>query len=391
MFWIAGSAAFGSSYHFYQVDSGFFWIWLLFVGVLMLSLFALIVEYALTIVSSTADSEPPPILRLAKLATMALVPRAYKQIVLTLMFLTAGHQLVAQDNSVGWIVWGYLFLTFPATVIVNALSEELLEMLNPLRLIRSAWYSGVYYPGALAVLTMAILLASQLFDGNIILFLLIYPCLIYLMFLFVHLLGLGIAVHRDMFYPPVDFNAEREAQEARNKASQGFLALLSAAHEDVRAGKKREAMHRIIECLDAQQWRNFDLVFTYLKDWSFPDPALHIAGRQIVLLTGRQQFMQALTLAEWVTQQRDDFLIDDVETLRALGQHAATRPQCLAMLTLLENFLKLDPVVGAHIELATLCLELAGTRLRDEKRYLALKQIFVVSAQAGTHNGDVAP
>lgn len=365
-------------------------IWLARATVGILLCVNLLFEYGLDIVETSARGKAtPPVLRgsinargITGIFTLG-EKRFLKQLLMLVVGAGLGQQLLRWGyETAGWLVWACLLLALPAAMTINAVYNNFLAMLNPFTLLHCARSYGWTYLYTLILLLVAVALAVFSLRGPPAVFLTLFPACIYCFFLFFHVLGNGIYRNRQHFFTTVDFAAERRQLTQTSTELAGFNRLLSQAYEDLRAGRQDSALAAIVRHLDATAWQDFDRVFEYVAAWPFREPALHIARQYLVRTTREKRYMRALALAEWCIGQQADFLLADAATLEQLAGHASTRGQCHALLTLLENLFTVQPELAWQTPLGTLGLDIAGNRLKDEKRHAALLRLLTAAGRA---------
>jgi hypothetical protein len=339
----------------------------------------LMLEYCLDLIESSASgSEQAPGLR-NPLRSGGLwdFPRALKLVVVGAIWFGLGNELHDSTPTGAWLLWGTGLLLLPAAMGQCALFDNFLQALNPLALLRCAIESRGYYLLALLLSIMLPLLCWLALQGSTGQFVLCALLIFYFLCLWSRLIGLGLRDYQSSLLQSVDFKTDRAEPAARSESLQQLDKVLTAAHELLRAGNQEQAHQSLASLVDAGNAEDFEEVFGYVSAWPYHSAGIYLADRQLPRLVQRQRFMRGLALLDWCLTRQADYAPADPDALAALAEQAATSAQYGTALQAIENVLTRDPaLLVSHAGLKALCLDLAGTRLRDEKRYQVLQQRF---------------
>jgi hypothetical protein len=262
------------------------------------------------------------------------------------------------------ILLGYAFL-IPASVGVMAINRTLLDAINPIRLVRTAWAIGWQYLliwGYIALLAYALelLYATSLWRSA-------WYALTSLAVLSAFCLtGALIYAHRDSLgFEPIK-SPERKAQAAEHDRLKQRALVLDHLYTATRMHDYRRATSELGQWLSAQDAGEMALdakaVIIQAAQWNSPRGLAELTRCVIthMLQCGRADL--ALDALAASTQLAQTYAPDSEGQALALAQYARTSGRPHLALKVLENFISRAP--GSEISDATRSLlrELSATR-----------------------------
>ncbi len=345
-------------------------LWIVLGGVFVLMFAGLLVDYGMDLLLATSRGEErPPGAR-----SNLMSPRVFTLVLLVAVLATIAYRLGAS----GWVgtatvVWAGLLLLMPAFIRTNVLFSAS-AMLNPVSLWLTIRLTGRTYFRELLLLVLAAALLVISLAGPFVLFLLFFPAFIYVEFLLFHIMGLAIYAQRDLYFPPVDFKADRVESQAISDSVASLDHELSEAYEWLRVGEHARVLDKIDALVKRNGWARFEQLFGYVSQWHHPRPALHLCGRYLNQREVPAVPMRALELAQWCLEKDATFTLAN-EILQDMAERAVIHVHYRTVLQLIENHLAQFPDAPQRAELLRVALVLAADKLKDEQRCVRLKAL----------------
>ena len=322
-------------------------------------LVAIFFEYGLEIISiSCRGKSLPPAL------SVAMIDRGRfgRQLVMMLFFGSVMFGTFSRDlDYLGFLLICFVALTFPASLALNSLYEDLYEIINPVTLIGFMVITGRHY--LLATLVFALLVTAfyaAAFSG-VFGFLLFLPLGLYGLLVYFRFLGLTIYRHRASLLPEKDFGAE----DRRKKQFYDDWQL--------KENRVDVAIDLIRPLIELGNWARFDAIFEIVSQWPNKQPGLYFLKPYIPQLLARRNAMRALDLCHWGLKHDTDFTFENETDLEQLVAACVSRQQFVVAVKLLDNFVDSNPGHESATRYLSLAADICQDRLHHQEKFDELK------------------
>lgn len=269
----------------------------------------------------------------------------------------------------------FVALAFPASLAVNALYENLYEVINPLSLIDFALIVGKQY--ALAVAALAGLMAGFYLSAFASLgsFLVFLPLGLYGLLVYFRFLGVVALQHRDNLFKEPDYDAaDNKIQEYYEDNARLHEVVENAYRHMQEKQQLNEAIALLTPVIQFADWIRFDSVFRYISAWPDKKPAIHFVILYLPVLMQRQNSMRALSLCQWCLQQEPDFVIDDEELLQNLVSASVSKEHYVVAVKLLDNFVELHPGHQTARKYLSRAADICQSKLHHQQKFDELQE-----------------
>ena len=341
----------------------------------IITIFGLIVmfiEYGLEIIEESAQGIPhPPALSMQCIDK----GRVGRQIVMCLLFGgLAARLFVANLDYIAVLILCFILLLFPASLVVNSLYENFLEIINPITLIGFTVIVGKIYVVAVIALATILAVFYAMYSAGLGSFLMFLPFGLYGLLVYFRFLGLVAHRHRESLLPEREFG-ERDRQIDQFYADNAKLhEVLEHAYWSIKEKRVDTAIELIAPVIKLADWARFETVFGYISEWSNKKPAIHFCKLYIPFLMAGQNAMRALSLCAWCLKHEAGFGIDDPELLEQLVAAGASKPQYIVLVKLLDNFVQQNPAHDSAPRYLSLAADICQDKLHHQQKFNELTQ-----------------
>ena len=334
-------------------------------------LVAIFFEYGLEIISiSCRGKSLPPAL------SVAMIDRGRfgRQLVMMLFFGSVMFGTFSRDlDYLGFLLICFVALTFPASLALNSLYEDLYEIINPVTLIGFMVITGRHY--LLATLVFALLVTAfyaAAFSG-VFGFLLFLPLGLYGLLVYFRFLGLTICRHRASLLPEKDFGAEDRRIKQFYDDNEKMHEVLESAYWQLKENRVDVAIDLIRPLIELGNWARFDAIFETVSQWPNKQPGLHFLKPYISQLLARRNAMRALDLCHWGLKHDTDFTLENETDLEQLVAACVSRQQFVVAVKLLDNFVDSNPGHESATRYLSLAADICQDRLHHQEKFDELK------------------
>lgn len=334
-------------------------------------LVAIFVEYGLEIISiSCGGRSLPPALSFA----MIDKGRFGRQLVMMLFFGSVMFGTFSRDlDYLGVLLICFVSLTFPASLALNSLYEDLYQIINPVTLIGFMVITGRQYLPATVVFALLVTAFYAAALSGVFGFLLFLPLGLYCLLVYFRFLGLTIYRHRASLLPEKDFGAEERQIKQFYDDNEKMHEVLEAAYWQLKENRVDAAIDLIRPLIELGNWARFDAIFEIVSQWSNKQPGLYFLKPYIPRLLARQNAMRALDLCQWGLKQDKDFTIEDETDLKLLVKACVSRQQFVVAVKLLDNFVDSNPGHESGARYLSLAADICQDRLHHQKKFDELR------------------
>ena len=340
-----------------------------FVAVFLLVV--IFIEYGLEIISvSVGGKSRPPVLSFSMISS----GRFARQLVMMLFFGGLMFGAFSRDlDYLGILLMGFVALTLPASLALNSLYENFLEIINPVTLIGFMVITGRQY--LLASLILALLIAAfyGLARSGVLGFLLFLPIGLYCLLVYFRFLGLLIFRHLATLLPEKDFQEEERQILQIHDDSKKMHEVLEAAYWQLKQQRVDAAIALIKPLIQLGDWARFDAIFEIVSQWPNKQPGLYFLRPYIPKLLAQHNAMRALSLCQWGLKQDGDFMIGNEAELELLVEACVSREQFVVAVKLLDNFVDSNPGHESEARYLSLAADICQDRLHHQEKFDELK------------------
>lgn len=270
--------------------------------------------------------------------------RFFRQLVMTALFGSIIFGLIQyQLSNVAILLSTFIVLVFPASITVNAIFEDLNEVINPRTLIAYVAVTKTSYISSLLGLGFLILLLYSSLAIGLGAISAILPFWLYLSLVFFRHLGLVALTHRDTLLPEKDFDAENKEIEKHFSDNAAIHTALEKAYWRIKENQIQEAIDIVGPIIRTNNWARFDFIFNFISAWPGKKPAIHFVKEYLPVLRAVDKSIRALELCAWSLKQDSVFSIDDVDLIDYLVNESVSKEQFIVVVKLMDNFASSNP------------------------------------------------
>ena len=365
---IAAYITIGASVFAYEVTRGspFYLIAIYPLGVLINIFF----EYGLEIIeSSSLEKVHAPIFSANIVGIASGKGRFFRQMVMLLAFLGLVYQFYVSDLTYfAAIVLCFLALALPSSFALNALYENLFEILNPISLIGFALLAGWDYLLAVIILALSALVFYGAYQIGPWIFLLYLPFGLYCLLLYFRFLGLIALKQMPKLFPVRDYQQEENVIDQQFENNTNLHEFIKKVYWQMKENQIAEVIEKIDPVIKLSDWARFDFLFDSISEWPNKTPALHFTREYIPHLLEKKNGMKALSLCQWALKQDPGFDIGNEETLDTLQLEAASNEQFVVVVKLLENFVTENSNLPSSRRLLSLAADICQSKLHHQEK-----------------------
>ncbi len=308
-----------------------------FLGIITAYLLINIVfEYGQEIVTETFHNRhEPPVLSIQSIES----GRFFRQLVMTALFGSMIYGLIQyQLSNIAITLSVFVVLVLPASIAVNAIFEDLKEVINPRTLIAYVAVTKTSYLSSLVGLWILILLLYLSLEIGLWAFSLILPFWLYLSLVYFRHLGLEALAHRHILLPAKDFDAEKKEIEQHYSDNASLHTALEKAYLGLKDKQIQEAIDIVSPIIRTNNWARFEYVFGFISAWPSKKPAIHFVKGYLPVLHSQEKSIRAMELCAWCLKQDSAFSIDDVDLIDYLVSESVSKEQFIVVVKLMDNF-----------------------------------------------------
>ena len=214
------------------------------------------IEYGLDVIDECVkgNSRPPSLEPNMVMITVGKA-RFIKQLLMILLFCVAA-KFLADSGFIYGSVAVIIFLLFllPASLAINAVYENFVDMINPDTLVRLVLTIKAHYLVAVGIFAAFPLGVYVFKPTSVAVFLLGTPVFLYSLILAFRILGVGIYSQKDKFIAPVDFSSEKVQLLHNAQRDEHLFKLLGKAYWLVKENKLDEAEKMLLPALKVDDW-----------------------------------------------------------------------------------------------------------------------------------------
>jgi hypothetical protein len=311
--------------------------------------------------------------------------RITKQILVILIFFTCFQFLFSSGFQFSAYFGLFLLaLILPATLVINALSGDFIEIFNPVKLIKISLLIGKPY--FLTVLLSSLIFISAVnlplmgFSGFFALLLFI----LYMSLILFRFLGLSLIAEKDTFLNNVDFNEEKRERREQAIALEPLDKVLRKTYELVTAGKYEEAKATISPVVSYDNWRRFDQVFSYTSEWPKTKLSLELIKLYLPQLMHENNSLKAFKLCTWALRKDSRFYLKDDDCIFFLIKEASVHEQFKLIIDLINNYLEVVPSNQKTGKLLFSAADICQSHLKSKENY---EKFIILYTQWQKSNG----
>lgn len=335
-------------------------------------LVAIFFEYGLEIMSTSCrDISRPPALSIA----MINKGRFGRQLLMVILF--GGMILGAFSRDLdypGLLLLCFVSATFPASLALNSLYEDLFEIINPVALIGFMVITGRLYLFVAFVFASLIAVFYLMASSGVFRFLMFLPFGLYCLLIYFRVMGLIINQHRSTLLWEKDFEEEDKQIRRISDRNENMHDLLKTAYWEIKSNRVDAAIDLIRPLIQVSDWARFDSIFEILSQWPNKQPGLYFIRLYIPKLIERRDAMAALGLCEWGLKHDKEFTIESGNKIELLTNACVSRQQFIVAVKLLDNFVSRNPDHKSAARYLSLAADICQGRLHHQKKFDELQE-----------------
>lgn len=281
------------------------------------------------------------------------------------------HQNQLNDIALGVLVFTLLLL--PASLTINAIFEDFLEIINPrtlLGLIAVIKFNYLLSLVWLAVLAYIFTFTLQMSFGA---FAIVLPFWLYLCLMFFRHLGLVALHHRAILLPERDFDVDQKKIAQHYSDSASLHAALEKAYWGLKENQIEEAIDIVGPIIRSNDWERFDTVFEFISAWPNKVPAIHFVKEYLPPLQARSASFKALDLCHWCLKQDKQFTVKNTTVLQDLIDASVSPDHYRVVIKLVENFIDASPGNSLNKALLTQAADISQAKLHQQEKFEELR------------------
>jgi hypothetical protein len=329
-------------------------------------------EYGLEIMSESCQgSSRPPALSVA----MINKGRFGRQLLMIILFGSIVFAAFSRGlDYTGLMLLLFVSATFPASLALNSLYEDLFEIISPVALAGFMVITGRLYVLAILVFALLIAVFYAMALSGIFAFLVFLPFGLYGLLVYFRFLGLTNNHHRSSLLPEKDFLAADRQIQQTNDRNENMHDLLKTAYWELKNRRVDTAINLIKPIIQLGDWVRFDAIFKILSQWPNKQPGLYFIKPYIPKLLERRDAMAALALCEWGLKHDKDFTLENGAELELLTHACVSRQQFIVAVKLLDNFVAINSDHESAARYLSLAADICQGQLRHQKKFDELQE-----------------
>lgn len=337
-------------------------------------------EFGMDVIETSMLGKPrPPVFATNLFMIIGGRGRFLKQLLMLLFFVGLIIELFKFDfDYAGLFFTGFLITVFPASLAVNSLYEDALQIMNPvilfgfIKIIDPLYFFAVL---ALAILCTGFFLA---FRVNLIVLLVFLPFGLYGWVLFFRWFGLLTCERQSALFPGSN-SLEREIATDRRidqhfEDNADLHTLVDKAYWSSKNQPIAEAIKILDPLIKLGDWARFDAIFEMISGWPNKRAATHFIGLYVPRLLEKQQEMRAHFLCAWSLKDDRDFTLNNGLAIEQLAAASASKEQFIVSIRLLENFVEANPGHESNRKYLTLAADICQSRVNHEGKFKELQE-----------------
>jgi hypothetical protein len=279
-----------------------------------------------------------------------------------------------QLNNVALAVFIFVLLILPASLTINAIFEDLLEIINPRTLLGFIAVIKFNYLGSLAWLGVLTYIFYTTLEMGFGAFSIVLPFWLYLCLMFFRHLGLVALHHKGVLLPEQDFDIDKKEIEQHYSDSVALHAALEKAYWGLKEGQIEEAINIVGPIIRTNNWARFDAVFEFISAWPTKIPATHFVADYLPTLRARAASFKALDLCQWCLKQDKHFAVENTDVLEYLISESISPDHYRVVIKLVENFVAADPGHSLNKKLLTKAADISQAKLHQQVKFEELRK-----------------
>ncbi|PCJ23431.1 MAG: hypothetical protein COA96_11820 [SAR86 cluster bacterium] len=270
----------------------------------------------------------------------------------------------------------FIVAIFPASLVINSLYENLLEIINPISLIGFIVIVGKNYVLTVAALGVWLALFYVAFSIGLGVFLLYFPVGLFMLFVYFRYLGLVAFRRMDKLFPERDYQAEDRDIDQRFDDDARLHEFLSGVYWRMKENQVSEVIALLDPVIKLREWARFDIIFSSISDWPNKEPAIHFIKLYVTHLMKHNNAMRALSLCEWALDQDFEFYIENETVLEDMLKASVSKEQFVVMVKLLENFVANNPGHEYSARYIAVAADICQSKLHHEEKFNQLQKLL---------------